>query len=65
MEEDDLEENRKIEEFAELKRLQEAATEAEKQRIAEEKKKAYELIVATAEARNKEAEELEYLRNEL
>lgn len=65
MEEDEQMENRKIEEFAEKKRKQEEAVEAEKKRIEEEKRKAYEVIVATAEARDKEAEELEYLRAEL
>ena len=54
-----------IEAFAVKKRLAEEAALEKKRKEEEAKKAAYELIVATAEARNKEAEEFEYLKNEL
>ena len=60
-EQDEIEENRKIEEFAEKKRLQGEEQDRLKAEAEEQKRKAYEAIVATAELRNKEAEE--YVRN--
>lgn len=65
LEQDERDEARKIEEFAEQKRLFEARLEAEKRAKEEEKKKIYENMVAATNERNKEADELEYLRNEL
>ncbi|CAD7928972.1 unnamed protein product [Amoebophrya sp. A120] len=65
MEQDELDEMAAIEAFAKKKRALEEAQEEEKRKAEEAKKAAYELIVATAEARNKEAEEFEFLKNEL
>ncbi|CAD7924840.1 unnamed protein product [Amoebophrya sp. A25] len=65
MEAEELAEMEAIEEFARKKRAAEEAALEKKKAEEEAKKAAYELIVATAEARNKEAEEFEYLKNEL
>merc|ERR1719424_1719781 len=58
-------ENEAIEEYARHKRAREEAIEAEKKRIEEEKKRIFFSMVGEMEAKSKEAEELEYLRNEL
>lgn len=65
MEQDEMDENAAIEAYAESKRAQEARIEAEKRAVEEEKRRIYESMVASATERDKEAEEMEYLRNEL
>merc|ERR1719238_225378 len=54
-----------IEAYARAKRAREEAIEAEKKAIEEEKKRIFFSMVGEMEAKSKEAEELEYLRNEL
>merc|ERR1719160_561719 len=59
------EENEKIEEYAEMKRAREAALEAEKAALEEEKKRILNAMIGEQEAKSKQQEELDYLRNEL
>jgi len=54
-----------IEAYAQKKRAREQAIEDEKLRIEEEKRKAFFAMVGGMEAKQKEKEEMEYLRNEL
>jgi len=54
-----------IEAYARAKREREERIEAEKKRVEEEKKRIFFSMVGEMEAKSKEAEELEYLRNEL
>lgn len=60
-----VEENEKIEEYARFKRAREAAIEEEKARQEQLKKDIFNRMIGDAEKRNKEQEEMEYLRNEL
>merc|ERR1719198_2891072 len=48
-----------------MKRAREAALEAEKQRLEEEKKRILNAMIGEQEAKSKQQEELDYLRNEL
>jgi len=59
------EENEKIEDYARMKRAREAALEEEKQRLEEEKKRILNAMIGEQEAKSKQQEELDYLRNEL
>lgn len=58
-------ENEEIEAYARFKAAREQAIADEKERKEEEKRQIFFRMVGAAESRNKEAEELEYLRNEL
>merc|ERR1719207_417014 len=58
-------ENEAIEEYARYKRAREQAVEDEKKRIEEEKRRLFFAMVGDMEAKSKEKEEMEYLRNEL
>merc|ERR1719238_439182 len=58
-------ENEEIEAYARMKREREAAIEAEKKRIEEEKRRLFFAMVGDMEKKSKEKEEMEYLRNEL
>jgi len=65
MEQAEIEENRKIEQFAADKLARENRLAAEKEAAEKEKERLYFGIIAEAERKNKEAEELELLRNDL
>lgn len=64
-EQKEKDENRKIEEYAQFKRDQEARLAAEKAAAEEEKRRVLGEMIGKAEAANKEKEELEQLRNDL
>jgi len=65
MERAEKEEHDRIEAYAKAKREREAALAAEAERVAVEKNKVLKNMIGVVEARNKEKEELEQLRNDL
>merc|ERR1719421_359144 len=65
MEQREKDENQKIEDYARFKREQEEKMAAEKEHIEAEKKRVLGAMIGQQEAANKEAAELEQLRNDL
>jgi len=65
MEQQEIEENNRIEQYAADKRAREERLAAEKEELEKEKVRILNAMLGGMEARNKEKEELEHLRNEL